>query len=273
MNRNQFIAAISVVSALAIGAVAVFFIFFNRPASEDNVVGTEELSSEEIASIEILSTTFLQEASNFGINMDTLTSETVSQRMQDISNDNGGTSWTKRSQVASKLVSEYIDLSGGFPFDFDRITNADWTDGNLVASFKSGTMSVDTDKTASYVYTSRDEPVLLAKVKFNGTSTLAHFTQSADAVSGGGQENHDAESTPWDILEQTIPVEGSLTLSRDSAGDDWRIRGISFQEGEVAFPFWGPEAYTTSYPGVELGGTVVRTVDFPNIKENIDVPE
>lgn len=272
MTRKQFIVAISLVMALVIGGIAVFLIFFNRPPAENNVVGTQELTGNEIADIEIISSTFLQEAANFGVNMDTLTDDTVSQRMEDIANDNGGTSWTKREAVAGNLANEYIDLSGGFPYDPDRIANADYTDGNSVASFRSGSMAIDTDKTGSYVYTSRDEPTLLAKVSFKGTSTLAHFAQSPSAE-GDQLENHDVASTPWDISEQTVPVEGTLTLSRDEGSDSWRVRDIDFAEGEFAFPFWAPEPFTTSYPGIELGGTVVRSIDFPSEQENTDVQE
>ena len=272
MTKKQFIVAISMVLALVIGAVAVFLIFFNRPPEENNVVGTQELTASELTDIEITSSTFLQEASNFGVNMDTLTEDTVSQRMQDIANDNGGTSWVKRSEVAGRLAAEYIDLSGGFPFDLDRISNADYTDGNQVASFRSGSMAIDADSTGSLVYTDRDEPTVLAKVEFSGTSTLSHFAQSPSA--GGDElENHDVESTPWDISEQTVPVEGTLTLSYDEGSESWRVRAIDFTEGEFAFPFWAPEPFTTSYPGIELGGTVVRSVDFPSEQENTDVQE
>jgi len=272
MTKKQFIVAISLVLALVIGAGAVFFILSGRAPAEDNSVGTEELSSSEIAAIEITSTTFLQEASNFGVNMDTLTEETVSQRMQDIADDNGGTSWIKRSEVAGRLVSEYIDLSNDFPFDPDRIANADYTDGSNVASFRGSSMAVDTEGTANYVYTDRDEPTLIAKVNFDGTSTLSHFAQSPSA--GGDElENHDVEFTPWDISEQTVRVDGTMTLSRDQDGENWRVRSIDFSEGEFAFPFWAPEPFTTSYPGTELGGTVVRSIEFPSTQEDTDVPE
>lgn len=271
MTKKQFIVAISIVSALVIAAVAVFLIVFNRPVAENNVVSTVELSTQEITDLEILSSTFLQEASNFGVNMDTLTAETVSQRMEDIANDNGGTSWTKRSEVAGRLVSEYMDLSGGFSFAPDRISNADYADGSQVASFRGDQMDVSVAETAGYVYTNRDEPVLLAEVKFSGSSTLSHFAQSPDAIHDHElSEDHDAEFTPWDISEQTVSVSGTLTLSQDEEGGAWRIRDVEFDAGEFAMPFWKPEAFTTSYPGIELGGTVVRSLDFPNQKENTD---
>ena len=271
MTKKQFIIAISLVSALVIGAVAAFLIIFNRPAESENVVSTVDLSAEELTQVEILAGTFLQEGANFGINLDTMSSETASQRMQDIANDNGGTSWVKRGEVAGSLATQYIDLSGGFSFLPNQIANADYTDGTNVASFKSLAMDIESDPTASYVYTNRDQPVLLAKVGFTGTSQLSHFAQSAVASGGEGTENHDAESTPWDIKEQTVKLEGTLTLSRDEEGGPWKIRNIEFREGEFAFPFWTPEPYTTSYPGIELGGTVVRSIDFPNEKETVDV--
>lgn len=271
MTKKQFIIAISLVSALVIGAVAVFYLVFNRPAETDNVVSTVELGSEDIAAVEVLAGTFLQEGANFGINLDTMSAETASQRMQDIANDNGGTSWIKREDVSGALATQYMDLSGGFNFAPNRIANADYTDGNNVASFRSLTMDLDTDSRGSYVYTNRDEPVLLAKVSFSGTSQLSHFSQSAEASEGDGSENHDAESTPWDIREQTVRLEGTLILSQDEEGGPWRVRDMSFEEGEFAFPFWAPEPFTTSYPGTELGGTVVRSIDFPNEKETVDV--
>lgn len=271
MTKKQFIIAISLVSALVIGAVAVFFLVFNRPVETDNVVSTVDLSSEDIAAVEVLAGTFLQEGANFGINLDTMSSETASQRMQDIANDNGGTSWIKREDVAGSLATQYMDLSGGFNFAPTRIANADWTDGTNVASFRSLTMDLESSSRGSYVYTNRDEPVLLAKVSFSGTSQLSHFSQSTAASDGEGTENHDAESTPWDIREQTVRLEGTMTLSQDEEGGPWRVRDLSFEEGEFAFPFWSPEPFTTSYPGTELGGTVVRSIDFPNEKETSDV--
>lgn len=271
MTKKQFIIAISLVSALVIGAVAVFFFVFNRPVETDNVVSTVDLSTEELTEIEVLAGTFLQEGSNFGVNLDTLSAETASQRMQDIANDNGGTSWIKREDVAASLATQHIDLSGGFKFLPDSISNADWTDGTNVSSFRSLAMDLSTDPRANYVYTNRDEPVLIAKVSFKGTSQLSHFSQSAEISSGEGSEDHDAESTPWDISEQSIPVEGTISLSRDKEGDPWRIRDLKFSEGEFAFAFWAPEPFTTSYPGIELGGTVVRSIDFPNEKETVDV--
>lgn len=272
MTRKQFIVAISLVLVLVAGAIAAFLVFTAGPPEENSVVGTEDLTASELADIEIISSTFLQEASNFGVNMDTLTEETVSQRMQDIADDNGGTSWVKREAVAARLANEYIDLSGGFSFEPDSIANADYVDGNSVANFRAGSMDLSADSTADYVYTSRDEPTLIATVEFSGTSTLSHFSQSPSAQ-GDELENHDVDSTPWDISEQTVPLEGTLSLSRDQGSDDWRIRELRLTEGEFALPFWAPEEFTTSYPGTTLGGTVVRSVDFPSTQEDVDVPE
>lgn len=272
MTKKQFIVAVSLVLALAGGAVALFLIFFSQSPSEDEVVATEELSTEDIAAVEVLSSTFLQEATTFGVNMDTITAETASQRLSDVANDNGGTSWIKRAEVAGKLVNENVDLSGGFRYLPERIANADWTDGNTIAGFRTGTLSVDPNTTGSYVYTNRDQPILLATVPFSGSSTLSYFIQSPSAVDAnapGDQENHDADSTPWEIREQTVPVAGTLTLSKEADGSAWRVRGISMDEGEFALPFWAPDQYTTSYPGLELAGTAVRTVDFPNVKEQV----
>lgn len=267
MTKKQFIAAIAVVSAFVVAIAVVLLLVFGQQPEENNVVGTEELTGDQVRDIEILSSTFLQESGNFGINMDTLTDSTVSQRMQDIANDNGGTSRTKRGEVASRVVNEYVDLSGGFPFDLTRIANADYTDGTNVASFRAGPMALTANTTADYVFTNRDEPALVAKVTFKGTSTLSHFSQSQSALDPSKLENHDVASTPWDISEQTVMVEGTLSLVKDDSPAGWKIRGISFSSGEFALPFWSPDQYTTSYPNTELGGTVVRTVNFPSSEE------
>lgn len=272
MTRKQFIVAVSLVLALVVGAVAVFLVFFSGPPPKENVVGSKTLTASEKADIEILSSTFLQEGSNFGVNLDTITSSTASQRMEDIANDNGGTSWVKREAVASHLANKYMDLSGGFPFDLSKIAHGDYTDGNSVASFRAGSMDLKTESKASYVYTDRAEPTLLATVNFTGTSTLSHFAQSPSAE-GKELENLDAKSTPWNISEQTVPIAGTLTISRDKGSDKWKIRDIEFTEGKFAFPFWSPAAFTTSYPGTTLGGKVVRTVEFPNEQESTDVPK
>ncbi len=267
MTKRQFIAAMAVASAFVAAIAVALFLFFGQQPEENNVVGTEELNAQDIRDLEILSSTFLQEAGTFGINMDTLTDATVSQRMQDIANDNGGTSWIKRGEVASRVTNEYVDLSGGFPFDLSRISNADYTDGNRVASFRAGPMDLTVNSTADYVFTNRDEPALVAKVGFKGTSTLAHFSQSQAALDPSKLENHDVESTPWDISEQTVLVDGTLSLVKDDSPAGWKVRGISFSSGEFALPFWSPDQYTTSYPNTELGGTVVRTVNFPSSEE------
>lgn len=273
MNRKQFIVAISMVAVVAIAICAGVLYFFGRGNSEGDVVGTKELTTSELSSIRILSSNFLQESGNFGIDLDTMSAATVSQRMQDIANDNGGTSWLKRTEVAGRVASKYIDLSGGFPYDQSKIANADYTDGNRVASFSSGSMDVTPSEKGSYIYTNRNEPILTADVNFVGSSTLSHFAQSTSGIDKSKIENDDEKSTPWDISEQTVPVKGTLIVAQDGAGEKWRVRGIKFDEGAFAMPFWEPAPYTTSYPGTELGGTVVRTVEFPTGEENTDAPE
>lgn len=273
MNRKQFIVAISVVAVVAVAICAGVFYFFGRGHSEGDVVGKKDLTTSELSAVRLLSSNFLQESGNFGIDLDTMSSSTVSQRMQDIANDNGGTSWTKRTEVAGRVASKYIDLSGGFPYDQSKIANADYTDGNRVASFSAGPMDVNPSETGDYIYTNRNEPILTVEVSFTGTSTLSHFAQSTKGIDKSKIENDDEKSTPWDISEQTIPVKGTLTVAQENTGGKWRVRGISFEDGAFAMPFWEPAPYTTSYPGTELGGTVVRTIEFPTGEENTDAPE
>lgn len=273
MNRKQFIVAISMVAVVAIAICAGVLYFFGRSHSEGDVVGKKELTTSELSAIRLLSSNFLQESGNFGIDLDTLSSDTVSQRMQDIANDNGGTSWVKRTEISGRVVSKYVDLSGGFPYDSSKIANADYTDGNRVANFSAGPMDVTPSETGSYIYTDRNEPILTAQVRFAGNSTLSHFAQSTKGIDKSKIENDDEKSTPWDISEQTVMVRGTLTVAQDGAGEKWRVRGIKFDEGAFAMPFWEPTPYTTSYPGTELGGTVVRTVEFPTGEESTDVPE
>jgi len=110
-------------------------------------------------------------------------------------------------------------------------------------------------------------------VSFSGYSTLAHFAQSTKGLNEERIENDDEKFTPWDISEQTVALRGTLTVSQEKAGDDWRIRDIHFSEGEFATPFWEPSANTTAYPGITLGGKVVRTIKFPSGEENTDVPQ
>jgi len=273
MTKKQFLAAISVVLVIGLAAAAAIFYFIGRSSPDTAVAATKSLSADERADIRILSSSFLQESGNFGINLDTLTEATVSQRMEDIANDNGGTSWVKRTEAASRAVSQYVDQSGGFPYDTSKIANGDYTDGNNTASFKSDSMSVEIPRTGSYVYTESNEPILTAKVSFSGTSTLSHFAQSKTGIDEDKIENDDQSTTPWDISEQSIPVSGTLTVSQEKKGADWRVRNISFQQGEFAFPFWEPSAYTTSYPGTALGGKVVRSVKFPSGEESTVAPE
>lgn len=273
MTKRQFIVAISVVLVIAIAIGLAVFHFLGKPPAENDVAGTRKLTTGERADIRLLSSSFLQDSTNFGVNLDSLSESTVSQRMEDIANDNGGTSWTKRTSVASQAVSQYVDLSGGFPYNSDRIANGDFTDGNNTASFRSGPMTVEPSAEGSYVYTNRNEPILTAKVSFSGYSTLAHFAQSTKGLNEERIENDDEKFTPWDISEQTVALRGTLTVSQEKAGDDWRIRDIHFSEGEFATPFWEPSANTTAYPGITLGGKVVRTIKFPSGEENTDVPQ
>lgn len=275
MTKKQLIIAMAVVLGLVVGAAVLVLSLLSSPPEENDVVGTEDLSGDQIASVETLSTGFLQEAGTFGINMDTLTEDTVSQRLQDIANDNGGTSWTKRSEVAARVANSSMDLSGDFNLSLDGIANADYVDGTNVASFLSGPMEVKVDPVGSYIYTNRDEPLFIAQVEFSGTSTLSHFTPSGSGISSDPDviEDHEAAFTPWDVVEQTVEVRGTLMVSLGEDGEGWRVRSLKFSEGEFALPFWSPPENTTSYPGIELGGTVVRTVEFPNTKETTDEQE
>lgn len=276
MTKKQFIVGISIVSALAVAVAVVFFSVFAKPNAQDAVARTVELSGDELRSVETASSSFLQEATNFGINLDSISSETAAQRMMDIAEDNGGTSWVKRTEVASRLVSERVDLSGDLSFSLDRIANADYTDSNLVTNFRSSAMDVTANSKASYIFTDKSEPIKIARVQFSGSSVLSHFSQDPNVVHTHGdeevQEDHDAEFTLWQVKEQTVDVSGELTLSRENDAAAWRVRAIDFKEGEFALTFWGPDAFTTSYPGFELGGTVVREVEFPNKKVETNVP-
>lgn len=273
MTKKSFYLAISFITVFAVAVLVFIFVPKGNGTVEADLAKGVSISESDVLASSNLAKDFLLQAGEFGVRVDEINSDNVSTVMASLLS--GETDFqVTREDVYKYVHSSFVDNTGSFKSNSESVAKGDVIDRNFVANFSVRELDVEETNVAKRVLVDNNKSRLTVNIGFTGKSNVSYLYDKAlldkeltkGQTEGAPSESHGEDSHIWNLLEQEVEFNGTLTLSKDETvkGSSWKVNSIVFDKGEFLFPFWNP-GVAGEYPDfVRSNGVIVNEIVFPN---------